>query len=219
MPLFQLIALFSCQVLVVLANRAYDVGDLGEDIEGMSVQLMQAKTGTMSHNHTKAHNRKSRGVNLAAAETNQSASFGDKRSIIMNEIEFEINLQASDLDTKNKFILALIEVLGLGLCGIDRCYMGQITLGVIKGLTLGALGVWALLDYFGVIITVLSFWPSINCLGYRANFSSSTVTSAFILVVVALLLQCCGGYEMLRRWFQPAAGKESEGPAVAEVKK
>jgi TM2 domain-containing membrane protein YozV len=36
----------------------------------------------------------------------------------------------------------------LGTLGIDRFYLGQTMLGIIKLLTLGGAGIWVLIDYF-----------------------------------------------------------------------
>eukprot|EP00969_Alexandrium_andersonii_P078310 3453139-Alexandrium_andersonii.AAC.1 len=47
----------------------------------------------------------------------------------------------------SKLALVLIEVTLFGFLGADRCYMGQVWIGIIKGLTLGGLGIWAFIDY------------------------------------------------------------------------
>jgi len=49
------------------------------------------------------------------------------------------------LSPKSKGTLILLSVL-LGTLGVDRFYMGQTGLGVVKLLTLGGCGVWALVD-------------------------------------------------------------------------
>mmetsp|Transcript_87693 Transcript_87693/g.204024 ORF Transcript_87693/g.204024 Transcript_87693/m.204024 type:complete len:215 (+) Transcript_87693:82-726(+) len=115
-------------------------------------------------------------------------------SVLSKQLEYELHVTAADIPVKNKLILAVLEMLGLGFCGVDRCYMGQTCLGVLKGVTLGGLTVWATLDYFGIVITCLSMSPSINALGIRGNFRESTITAAFVLTLVLLVFKlCCTG--------------------------
>jgi len=94
---------------------------------------------------------------------------------------------------KDKVILVLLNMFGCGVCGIDRCYMGQTCTGVIKGLTLGGLGFWALLDYIGILATCLSKADYINFVGYKAEFHHDTVSPAFWIAISLLLLKCCCG--------------------------
>lgn len=67
---------------------------------------------------------------------------------------------------RSKLGLAIIEMLGLGLFGVDRCYMGQALLGTVKGLTFGGFAVWALVDYVAVMTGLLVHPPSVEYVGF-----------------------------------------------------
>ena len=55
---------------------------------------------------------------------------------------------------KSKVTLAIIGLLGVSMCGVDRCYMGNVCLGVTKGLTLGGLLVWGIIDSVVIMINM-----------------------------------------------------------------
>ena len=57
---------------------------------------------------------------------------------------------------KSKLVLLIISGLGLGLAGIDRFYAGDITLGIIKLLTVGGVGIWAFIDWVLIIVNALT---------------------------------------------------------------
>jgi TM2 domain-containing membrane protein YozV len=54
-------------------------------------------------------------------------------------------VERTDISTKDKGILILLSTL-LGSLGVDRFYRGQIGLGILKLLTAGGCGIWALID-------------------------------------------------------------------------
>jgi TM2 domain-containing membrane protein YozV len=65
--------------------------------------------------------------------------------IIDKKTQEKVRTGKSDFSTKDKGVLLLLATL-LGVFGADRFYRGQIGLGIVKLLTIGGLGIWALID-------------------------------------------------------------------------
>mmetsp|Transcript_113849 Transcript_113849/g.213264 ORF Transcript_113849/g.213264 Transcript_113849/m.213264 type:complete len:200 (-) Transcript_113849:7-606(-) len=126
----------------------------------------------------------------SAANTSSMRSLSE---LVVNEIEFE--LHRTNLPTKSKVTLALLEGFALpAVLGIDRCYMGQCCIGVVKGVTLGGLGIWALIDYIVVLVNMLGKKESINSFGFHGSFWPNDITAAFVISIVFLVLKalsCC----------------------------
>jgi len=111
-----------------------------------------------------------------------------------NEIIFEVSAHQGPLPVKNKLVLALLEGFTITAClGIDRCYMGQCFLGVLKGVTLGGLGIWTLIDYIIFTMNSLNSKPSIHSIGFVAKWEPDSIHSAFVCSILFLVLKCMGG--------------------------
>merc|ERR1719453_2254856 len=114
--------------------------------------------------------------------------------ILRNEVIFEVSAHQGPLPTKNKLVLALLEGFTITAClGIDRCYMGQCCLGVLKGVTLGGLGIWTLIDYIIFTVNSLKSEPAIHSIGFVAKWEPDSVHSAFVCSILFLAFKCIGG--------------------------
>lgn len=113
-----------------------------------------------------------------------------------SEIMYELDLHGErKAGTKSKVALAVLNGLCLGLCGIDRCYLGQPCIGTIKALTFGGLGFWMIIDYIIILVNCFQQTESINVFGMHAIFNTENneVTTAFYLSILFLVFQLCGG--------------------------
>jgi len=94
---------------------------------------------------------------------------------------------------KDKVILLVLEVLGLGTFGIDRMYLGgpNLGLGIAKLLTFSGFGIWGLIDFFVIIGNAVNKQPAIDTLGMHYDFDPNTIGTAHALGVIGLVLVLC----------------------------
>ena len=53
---------------------------------------------------------------------------------------------------QKSFVTALLLSFFLGALGVDRFYLGYVGLGIVKLLTFGGLGIWALIDFIMIAL-------------------------------------------------------------------
>jgi hypothetical protein len=104
-------------------------------------------------------------------------------------MQHEIEMPKSGPKVDKTIYVALGMV--FGLCGCDRCFMGQICCGMIKGFSFGGLLLWWLIDYVLCIYIALSKAPNISTMGYSADFEPSTIDNAFWLCVCLIIGNAC----------------------------
>merc|ERR1712032_262016 len=88
-------------------------------------------------------------------------------------------------------VLALIWLFGLGVCGVDRCYMGGCCLGICKAFTLGGCGIWFVIDWFALLKNFLQMKAFIDIVGFWGCFEQSHLDIAFYVGIIGILSICC----------------------------
>mmetsp|Transcript_157988 Transcript_157988/g.291288 ORF Transcript_157988/g.291288 Transcript_157988/m.291288 type:complete len:238 (-) Transcript_157988:60-773(-) len=110
--------------------------------------------------------------------------------LLYHEIELELGTEGAALPWKNKIVLALLEgLMAPALCGIDRCYMGQPCLGILKGFTFGGFLIWYIIDYAYICVNMFKQLDTINAIGFRATFAADQVKPAMIIMVVFIAIK------------------------------
>lgn len=56
------------------------------------------------------------------------------------------SVQSGKIEPHKSHLIAIVLSILLGVLGFDRFYLGYTGLGVVKLITLGGLGVWAIID-------------------------------------------------------------------------
>jgi TM2 domain-containing membrane protein YozV len=80
--------------------------------------------------------------------------FADQRMIkpstILQQTGSDLMLAASNIPgvfSQKKYVTALLLSWFFGVLGVDRFYLGHTRLGILKLITIGGVGIWALIDF------------------------------------------------------------------------
>lgn len=71
--------------------------------------------------------------------------------------------------------------------------MGELTLGIVKGVTLGGCMIWFIVDYVVIMFNCLAKSKTIETLGYKARFPKDEINTAFWIAIVGLIFHFCFG--------------------------
>eukprot|EP00929_Paragymnodinium_shiwhaense_P086066 TRINITY_DN4654_c1_g1_i1.p1 TRINITY_DN4654_c1_g1~~TRINITY_DN4654_c1_g1_i1.p1 ORF type:complete len:216 (-),score=35.19 TRINITY_DN4654_c1_g1_i1:176-745(-) len=121
--------------------------------------------------------------------------------------------------TKGKLTMMILQMFNLGIFGVDRCYMGNTCAGVIKGLTCGGCGIWALIDLIIILINCLDKSCYISKLGYEAVWSDENMDTPYYLAIVSvilLLFQSCSAAHRANQSQKSNARSESSSEELSE---
>lgn len=125
-------------------------------------------------------------------QSNSSMMFTFSQAIwnntISNLMVREVEMQGADPPKVNKCFWALFALV-FGCCGCDRCFMGQVLLGILKGCTFGGFLVWHMIDYFVCLVSCVSKEKKIQMVGYNAVFEESSIEGAFYMAITFFILQ------------------------------
>merc|ERR1712032_289181 len=96
----------------------------------------------------------------------------------------------------NKIVFLVIELLGLGVFGLDRIFIWDSYwwLGLIKLVTGGGFGIWAVVDYVLVMYNGVMGYDFIDILWMTKAFTPSTTKPAQWVSIIGLVITfCCPG--------------------------
>ncbi len=83
--------------------------------------------------------------------------------------------------SEKSYVVAFLLSWLVGFLGIDRFYLGYTGLGVLKLITLGGCGIWALIDWILITFGALKDSDGRELEGYQEN--KKTVQIAFFVLI------------------------------------
>ncbi|QIM17091.1 TM2 domain-containing protein [Leucobacter insecticola] len=90
--------------------------------------------------------------------------------------------QASEVGTRSFLVTWILSYL-LGPLGVDRFYLGKIGTGVLKLVTFGGLGVWALVDLILVLVSAQRDKQGMKLEGYDQHKKLAWIITAVLIVL------------------------------------
>lgn len=84
---------------------------------------------------------------------------------------------------QKSFVVTWLLSLFLGVLGIDRFYLGKIGTGIAKLLTIGGLGIWALIDLVIVLMGRATDRNGQPLAGYEKNKTLAIAVSAVVILI------------------------------------
>ncbi len=95
--------------------------------------------------------------------------------------------KATSTQPDTSYVTATYFSLFLGFLGVDRFYMGQVFLGIVKLITFGGLGIWWLIDFIWIALGNAK-----NKAGVRLARTGRDDRTVFVGIAIFLLVQGVG---------------------------
>ena len=129
--------------------------------------------------------------------------------------------------SNKSFLVTWLLSLLLGVLGVDRFYLGKVGTGILKLVTIGGLGIWALIDLILVLANKTRDKQGLPLEGYdRHKKVALIVTGAFIILSIILNSARAGSASMSASSVSTAENSaaavpvetQTQDPAIAKAK-
>lgn len=114
------------------------------------------------------------------------------------------------------YLTATLLSLFVGFLGADRFYMGYIALGIVKLLTLGGLGVWAIIDLILIATNSLKDVHGRELAGYAKNKTLAIIIITIVVIINLLVSAIIIFFLFLLLMTASVAPTESTSPSYPE---
>jgi len=102
--------------------------------------------------------------------------------------------QAQPVVGQKSFLVTWLLSLVLGGLGIDRFYLGKIGTGILKLITLGGLGIWALIDLILILANKQTDKRGLKLAGYDKHKIIAIIISVVVYVIWGIGVTVNGTY-------------------------
>jgi TM2 domain-containing membrane protein YozV len=114
---------------------------------------------------------------------------------------------------EKSFLVTWLLALLLGVLGVDRFYLGKVGTGILKLVTFGGLGVWALIDLILVLTNTTRDAKGLALAGHAQNQKIAWIVTGVLVLIGAI----SGGVNASQQPALPASAPAVSAPAETEA--